>query len=116
MQRKILVDEDTIVHLVAQVALDQYMIELLTTCIMRTFHEDDREQWLADVEQALTGSPIVEAATSEAQAVMLSDAAVQMGQRGRHLVKRLRARMQADREKEPSSTDWAESVPLGGRE
>ncbi|CDZ53069.1 Hypothetical protein NGAL_HAMBI1189_48030 [Neorhizobium galegae bv. officinalis] len=97
MHRRLLVDEDTVIDLMAQAALNQHMIDLLATYLLRTFHPDSHKAWLDDLEKAFAEPVGLPSGATEHQAVLLSDVAVHIHERGRQLVGRLRGNMEADR-------------------
>ncbi len=97
MHSKLLVPENTVIQLMAQAAIDQFMIEWLAAYILRIFHPDSQKEWLDDLEKGLSRSVELPPATTDVQAILLSDVAVEIRDRGRQLVDRLREHTKSDR-------------------
>ena len=96
--KQLLINEETFIGLVAQSALDQHMIEWLSVYMLRTFPADEQDKWLDALHTSLAGKIGLPPTTTEHQAVLLSEIAVQAQERGYSLVRRLREHMRADLE------------------
>lgn len=70
MHRKLLVSEDTVIHLMAQAAVDQFMIEWLATYLLRTYPPDSQKEWLDDLEKALSAPIGLPSVATEVEAVL----------------------------------------------
>lgn len=105
--KKLLVDEDTFVDLVAQVEVHKHMIEMLMAYQLREFPADQRGPWLDDFQKKFLGPVKLPNVRTEGQAVFLSDVTVQMRERASELIDRLRVHVTADLEWERQQGEHA---------
>jgi hypothetical protein len=91
MTKQLVVNEDTIVQLMAQTALHSYMIELLSVYLLRDLQPPERLQMLETMQSDMldTGKMTFPRPQTETQAVLLSDIAVQLRELGNQLLERL---------------------------